>query len=107
MRPLPPPVSPSQSATRGVGRDDFVSGEAVALDLPPANLGLRVLSGFIDVTIGWLLFGCGSSTSCLLNQIVHLDGALRTGLGTAWTILVFLLIPTVVETLTRARPWVT
>lgn len=104
MRPLPPPVSPSQSATRGVGRDDFVSGEAVALDLPPANLGLRVLSGFIDVTIGWLLFWLWFLYLMpQLNQIVHLDGALRTGLGTAWTILVFLLIPTVVETVTRGK----
>ena len=31
--------------------DDLVTGEAVALDLPPASLGLRIASGLIDVTI--------------------------------------------------------
>ena len=29
--------------------DDLVTGEAVALDLPPASLGSRIASGLIDV----------------------------------------------------------
>ncbi len=29
--------------------DDLVTGEAVALDLPPASLGVRIASGLIDV----------------------------------------------------------
>ena len=29
--------------------DDLVTGEAVALDLPPAGLGVRIASGLIDV----------------------------------------------------------
>ena len=29
--------------------DDLVTGEAVALDLPPANLGVRLASGLVDV----------------------------------------------------------
>ena len=32
-----------------LGDDDLVTGEAVALDLPPASVGLRVASGSIDV----------------------------------------------------------
>ena len=31
--------------------DDLVTGEAVALDLPPASLGSRIASGLIDVTV--------------------------------------------------------
>ncbi len=104
MRPLLPPVNPSHSGTRGVGRDDFVSGEAVALDLPPANLGLRVLSGMIDVTIGWALFWLWFLYLMpKLNKVVHLDSALEAGLGTAWTLVAFLAVPTVVETLTRGK----
>ena len=37
--------------TVGLGRNDLVSGEAVALDLPPASLGRRIVSGVIDVAI--------------------------------------------------------
>ncbi|WP_290703937.1 MULTISPECIES: RDD family protein [Gordonia] len=104
LRPLPPPVSPSHSGTRGVGRDDFVSGEAVALDLPSANLGLRVLSGLIDVTLGWALFWLWFLYLMpQISKVVQLDSAFRAGLGTAWTVLVFLALPTVVETLTRGK----
>ena len=31
--------------------DDLVTGEAVALDLPPASLGVRIVSGLIDVVV--------------------------------------------------------
>ena len=35
--------------------DDLVTGEAVALDLPPAGLGTRMVSGLIDVVVTLLL----------------------------------------------------
>ena len=41
------------SSTVGVGADDLVTGEAVALDLPHAGLGLRICSGLIDLVIGY------------------------------------------------------
>ncbi len=40
------------SGTVGVGADDLVTGEAVALDLPHAGLGLRIVSGIIDLLVG-------------------------------------------------------
>ena len=40
------------SGTVGVGADDLVTGEAVALDLPHAGLGLRIVSGIIDLLCG-------------------------------------------------------
>ncbi|HEY3534252.1 MAG TPA: hypothetical protein VGK60_01700, partial [Pedococcus sp.] len=40
------------SSTVGVGADDLVTGEAVALDLPQAGIGLRIVSGLIDMVVG-------------------------------------------------------
>ena len=45
---------PAEFAT--VTADDLVTGEAVALDLPPAGLGTRMASGLIDVAVTLLLF---------------------------------------------------
>ena len=51
-------------ATIGVTEDDLVTGEAVALDLPPASIGLRILSGLLDlVIIETLLYVCLLYTS--------------------------------------------
>ncbi|QKT09309.1 RDD family protein [Gordonia sp. X0973] len=104
MRPLPPPVNPSHSGTRGVGRDDFVSGEAVALDLPPANLALRAVSGIIDVTVGWALFILWFAYIMpTINDYVRLDSAFRNGLSTLWTVIALIGLPWLVETLTRGK----
>lgn len=96
--------------TRGNGRapelatltdDDLVTGEAVALDLPPAGLGARMVSGLIDVAVTVVLL----LLVVLLSFTVTLgtDGAL---LWVAWVgtlITVFLVIPTTVETVTRGK----
>lgn len=85
----------------GVGDDDFVTGEAVALDLPPASIGSRILSGFLDYTIVWVVtFTLVSAGTALSRQ---LDDALI-----AATVLVFFLAawlgyPITMETLTRGR----
>lgn len=107
FRPLPPPVSVSTSATIGVGRDDFVSGEAVALDLPAVNVGMRILSGVIDVALGvgtyfgllYLLLEVFLGNALFDNTSFALAMALHT------CILIFALvgIPTVCETLTRGK----
>jgi uncharacterized RDD family membrane protein YckC len=81
--------------------DDLVTGEAVALDLPPAGLGVRMVSGLIDValTVALLLL------VVLLAFVVAIrtDGAL---LWVAWIgtlVTVFVAVPTTVETLTRGK----
>lgn len=81
--------------------DDLVTGEAVALDLPPASVGHRIVSGLIDLIV----------TVVLLFAIVIIaiaatsssDAAvIRIGLiGTL--VIVFLGFPTTFETLTRGR----
>jgi uncharacterized RDD family membrane protein YckC len=81
--------------------DDLVTGEAVALDLPPAGLGARAVSGLIDVALTVLLL--------VVVLLVFVVAALRTddallhvaAIGTL--IVVFLVFPTTVETLTRGR----
>ncbi|MFT4200335.1 RDD family protein [Gordonia sp. (in: high G+C Gram-positive bacteria)] len=103
LRPLPPPVAPSHSGTKGVGRDDFVSGEAVALDLPPGNIGLRTLSGLIDYVIGWGLFIAGLIAFFEMVSRVRIDGAFGMGLLLMWNLTCFLLLPMTVETLTRGK----
>ncbi|HYQ33848.1 MAG TPA: hypothetical protein VEQ83_11590, partial [Lapillicoccus sp.] len=62
------------SATVGVGDDDFVTGEAVALDLPPASIGSRILSGFLDYLIVWVATFTLVSAGTAMSQ--QLDDAL-------------------------------
>lgn len=89
------------SSTVGVGADDLVTGEAVALDLPHAGLGLRICSGLIDVVVGlvalyalqWVAYTlAGSGDDALIAAAITLAmvGALVA-------------IPTTFETLTRGK----
>lgn len=91
----PPSASPYAEA------DELVSGEAVALDLPSAGVGLRAVSGLIDVTATLISF--------VAVTFLYSLAAARTGeallhvavVGAAITAL--LVIPTTVETWTRGR----
>ncbi len=81
--------------------DDLVTGEAVALDLPPAGLALRIASGLIDVVVTLvllvvlaLLFGIATVSS---------SGAVARIALVAVTVLVFVGFSTTLETLTRGR----
>ncbi len=81
--------------------DDLVTGEGVALDLPPASLGVRMASGMIDilVTLGAALL----TFFVLLVAAVNTDEALLGAAFVFGMIVVFLVYPTVLETLTRGR----
>lgn len=81
--------------------DDLVTGEAVALDLPPASLGIRMASGLIDLAV----------TVALLIALIFLfavatlrtDEALVAAAFIGTLIVVFIVYPTTFETLTRGR----
>ncbi|WP_226346624.1 RDD family protein [Agilicoccus flavus] len=82
-------------------RDELVTGEAVAVELPGAGLGLRVLSGLVDVVlavvvlvVAVLLFG---------DVVSGLDEALGAGVGLVATVGVLVLLPAVTEHLTGGR----
>ncbi|MEI5671893.1 MULTISPECIES: RDD family protein [unclassified Nocardioides] len=81
--------------------DDLVTGEAVALDLPPAGLGVRMVSSLIDVCLTIVLLFV-----VLLVFVVaalQADGAIFHIAIIGTLITVFLVYPTAIETLTRGR----
>ncbi len=81
--------------------DDLVTGEAVALDLPPASVGARIASGMIDVLT---LAAVGTCVFFLaLVSSMHADGALQHVALVGSLMVVFLVYPTTVETLTRGK----
>ncbi len=81
--------------------DDLVTGEAVALDLPPASIGVRIASGLIDVVVTMVLL----FVVILVASVATLgtDEALATVALIGSVILVFVAVPTTLETLTRGR----
>lgn len=89
------------SATVGVGDDDLVTGEAVALDLPPASIGPRILSGLLDYFVVQIIaYALVLAASALAGQ---LDDALRVSAVLVAFLLAWIAYPVTVETLTRGR----
>lgn len=88
-------------STLGVTEDDLVTGEAVALDLPPASVGLRMLSGMVDyVIVGILVFTVTFGAVALVQP---LDAALQTAIVLLFTVAALVGYPVTIETLTRGR----
>lgn len=81
--------------------DDLVTGEAVALDLPPAGLGVRLVSGIIDVAVTLVLLVV--TFLVFMIAAARADGALLHVAVVGMFVTVFLVFPTTVETLTRGR----
>lgn len=81
--------------------DDLVTGEAVALDLPAASFGHRIVSALIDVVITVILLLLAMWVA--LSITLPIDAAvLRIGLiGSLVAVLIG--FPTTMETLTRGR----
>lgn len=89
------------TTTVGVGRDDQVSGEAVALALPPASIGLRILTGIIDIILG---VGVWYALRWLAVQVLaDADAALRLAVNTLCVVVALVVVPTASETLTRGK----
>jgi uncharacterized RDD family membrane protein YckC len=89
------------SSTVGVGVDDLVTGEAVALELPAAGLAIRALSGMLDLFIAVVALALGSFVTFLL--IENADDAIIGVATTILLVLVAVVLPTTIETLTRGR----
>lgn len=98
--PEPDPQAPYGASAYG-DADELVSGEAVALDLPAAGIGVRAVSGLLDVLAVVVVF--------VGVTFVYSLAAARAGeallhvavIGAAIT--AFLVVPTTVETWTRGR----
>lgn len=84
-----------------LGNDDLVTGEAVALDLPAATVGVRLASGLIDVLV--------QASVLMLLLVLALvavsssDDALRGVATVVATVAVLVALPTAVETVSRGR----
>ena len=89
------------SSTLGVGVDDLVTGEAVALELPAAGIAIRALSGALDLLVAVVALMVGLTVAMMMTG--NADDAL---IGVAMTVLIALVsvaLPTAMETLTRGR----
>ncbi len=94
-------MSAAGSPFASLTADDLVTGEAVALDLPPASLGSRIASGLIDVAVTVLLVI--AFLLVLSIAVLQTDAALAHVAFIGTLITVFLVVPTTVETLSRGR----
>jgi uncharacterized RDD family membrane protein YckC len=81
--------------------DDLVTGEAVALDLPPASLGARIVSGMIDIAVTMMVFV--AAIFVVVVAALQADGALIYASFIATMIVVFLVFPATLETLTSGK----
>ena len=83
------------------GGDDLVTGEAVALDLPAATVGVRVASGLIDVVVQVVVLVLLVVLALVATS--SSDDALRAVATVVSTVAVLVILPTAVETVTRGR----
>ncbi len=92
---------PSPDLYASLTADDLVTGDGVALDLPPASVGTRMVSGLLDVI-------CTLAIAVPVAVLLLVSAAGRSGaVGhialVASMITIFLVLPTTVETVTRGR----
>ena len=81
--------------------DDLVTGEAVALDLPPAALATRLVSGLIDV-LATILLLIGVIFVLMVAAIDAGDALVKVAY-IASVVTVFVAFPAGMETLTRGK----
>lgn len=89
------------SSTVGVGVDDLVTGEAVALELPAAGVAVHAVSGAIDVVATLLLLWAASAVAVVATA--GSDEALASTAMLLAVVLALLVLPTTLETLSRGR----
>ncbi len=86
-----------------IHQDEVLTGEAVALDVQPVGFFLRALGTLIDVLLGLAVFILFALvTSWLIGQSV-VDVVALPILTVTVLVLVTVVIPTAVETMTRGR----
>lgn len=100
--PSPDPVASwgsSSEVFEDLTADQQVTGEAVALEVPPASVGLRLVSGLLDVVVQAVLL----TVLTVLAAVAAPDDALAAAFGVVALVLVLLVAPSVVETATGGR----
>lgn len=100
--PIPDPVASWGSSSEvfaDPAADQQVTGEAVALEVPPASVGLRLVSGLLDVAVQAVAL----TVLTVLAAVAAPDDALAAAFGVVALVLVLLVGPSVVETVTGGR----
>ena len=82
---------------------DFVTGEAVVVDLPVARFPSRLLALAIDVVVQLVLLAAGAIVVTMLLASHRLDDASAAASGLGWVVLVLVGYPVIFETVTRGR----
>lgn len=95
----PPRRSLTEFAT--VTADDLVTGEGVALDVPPASVAVRLVSGIIDLLATMVI--AFVAVFVLVVAASRADPALLQAALVLAIMVVFVVWPTTFETLTRGR----
>lgn len=93
----------ANAPTYDLADDELITGEAVALDLRPADFVLRAAGALIDWTCYLVLF-IGAmiiASSPLLASVV--DEATLTSISVVLLVVFIVIVPTVVETITQGR----
>ena len=84
-----------------LGTDDLVTGEAVALQLPPATIAIRLASGLIDLTLEGIVLAAAIIVALVTSAAS--DSALVATSTVAATVTALIVLPTLLETLTRGK----
>lgn len=96
-------MSTPRGSAAVIHQDEVLTGEAVALDVQPIGYFLRALGVLIDMLVGVALFFLFAwAIAWMLGQNL-LDGTLMPIVTITLLVLVTVVIPTAVETITRGR----
>lgn len=86
-----------------VHQDEVLTGEAVALDVQPVGYFLRALGALIDMVLGILIFILFIWAISWLYGISLFDGSILPIITISLLVLITVVIPTAIETITRGR----
>ncbi|MCU1570382.1 MAG: hypothetical protein JWR33_1123 [Naasia sp.] len=83
--------------------DELVVGEAVALDVRPASMILRAAGAAIDIVAALAVILGALLALGFFSSVVPIDDALGAAIIIAMLVLVLVVVPTAVETVTHGR----
>ncbi|WOF24196.1 RDD family protein [Microbacterium betulae] len=97
------PSAPARATVQTVRDDEVLTGEAVALDVQPVGMLLRATGALIDVAVSVVLYVLFALAMGLLAEAGVLDDATMQIALVAMLVLLLVIVPTAVETVTRGR----
>jgi uncharacterized RDD family membrane protein YckC len=96
-------MSTPRGSVSVIHQDEVLTGEAVALDVQPIGYFLRALGVLIDMLVGVALFFLFAWVIAWMLGLDLLDGTVMPIVTITLIVLVTVVIPTAVETITRGR----